>query len=781
MMQNDQQYKIWYKKPAAELWTRTLHLGNGIMGASVFGGIQTEKIIINYTHLWRHAKTLGRVNEDCTKILKVVRNLIFQGRLREANLMAYRGLGTQWNLDVHENWFGPDPYVPAGQIDLIFPEVQNCIGYRNELDMLGGTAVTSYVADGVSVKRTFFTDMNSLLTSGELKSDCGRLNVQIGLSRVADDECDLCFEVKNNIILLKGTFFEGVTYVFGLKVIANEGKSELVDIEGMPRFRITDADSAEVYSFVEIQRENLDPDEVVLSKLSEAGSISFKELLVEHQKTFSSYMSRLQLDIKAPENWPVIDMNKPTDERVADFLNGTDDPGINITYYQYGRYILLCSSINGGKPFNLTGIWGDQLKPDFNSDFHHDINSEAPYWIAETTNLPETTDALINYVESLIPAGKEAAKKIYGCRGVFIPLSTGGYPECLKLEASWDEWIGAAAWLGQHFYQHYQFTGDVEYLREHAYPYLKEVAQFYSDYLVEDPREEHRYYKKLQVVPSYSPENAFMEAGPAPVSLSVSCAMDIELVMETMTNVIEASEILGEDEEQRREWRNILDKLAPLQIGSRGQLMEWQEEYTEDFVTTSSEGFRHRHASHLYAMFPGDMITERKTPELFEAAKVALAERVMQGEGRRNNQKMGGGDMFPILYAALYARAKMPNEAYHHIRLNEKQSYPATNCPREGLRPGTAATMTEMMMQSHDGAIELLPALPPVYDSGMVKGLVARGGYIIDISWKNGILAEAVITAQNSGTVKVRYKDSEQEISLRKGQSETVNFKGGRT
>lgn len=776
MKQNDQQYRIWYKKPAVEFWTRTLHLGNGIMGASVFGGIPTEKIIINYTHLWRHAKTLGRVNEDCTKILKTVRDLIFQGRLREANLLAYRGLGTQWNLDVHENWFGPDPFVPAGQIDLIFPEGREYTDYKNELDMLNGISETSYMADGICEKRRFFTDMNELFTAGELRSESGKLNVWVGLSRIEDNECELTFEVKDNVILLKGTFFEGVTYVLGLKVVVKNGRSELIEREGVPGFQITEADTAELYSYVEMEREGPDPEKVVLDKLARAGSVPLEELLKAHKETFSSYMGRVELHIEAPETWEAIDENKATDERMADFLNGTDDPGINTTYYQYGRYILLCSSINGGKPFNLTGIWGEELKPDFNSDFHHDINSEAPYWIAETTNLSETTKALIDYVESLVPAGQEAAKKIYGCEGVFIPLTTGGYPECFKLEASWDEWIGAAAWLGQHFYQHYQFTKDEEYLRKHAYPYLKEVARFYLDYLVEDPREDHRFYKKLQVVPSYSPENAFMEAGPAPVSLAVSCAMDIELVMEVMTNVIEASKILGEDSELRKEWENVLEHLAPLQIGSRGQLMEWQEEYTEDFVTTSSEGFRHRHASHLYGMFPGDMITERKTPELFEAARVALSERVIRDEGREIRQQEGGGDMFPILYAILYARARVPGAAYHHIRLNEKQSYPASNHPREGLRPGTAAAMTEMIMQSHDGAIELLPALPSVYASGSVKGLVARGGYVTDICWKDGVLTEAVITAQNAGSVKVRYQEKEMVITLGKGESETLCF-----
>ena len=668
MKKDGQQYTIWYKTPAKEMWTRTLHLGNGIMGATVFGGVSEEKIVINYTHLWRHAKTLGRVNEDCTKILQQVRSLIFQGRLREANLLAYRGLGTQWNLDVHENWYGPDPFVPAGQIDLIFPEAKECAEYRNELDMLHGISSTSYIVDGVSEKRTFFTDMNRLFTAGKLSSDGGRLNVQIGLSRVEDEECELTFAQKEHTILLKGNFFEGVAYAFGLKVVVNGGEEEIIDAGGIPRFQITGAESVELYAYVETNQRGPVPEEVVTKKLEEAGKVSFEELMEAHGKTFSSYMSRVELNIEAPENWTRIDEKKDTQERLEDFLNGTDDPGINTVYYQYGRYILLCSSINGGKPFHLNGIWGEGLKPAYNSDFHHDINSEAPYWIAETTNLSETTEALIRYVESLLPAGKEAAKKIYGCGGVFIPLTTGGYPECLKLEASWDEWIGAAAWLGQHFYQHYQFTKDLEYLRRHAYPYLKEVAQFYLDYLVEDPREDHRFFKKLQVVPSYSPENAFMEAGPAPVSLSVSCAMDIELVMEIMTNVLEASEILGEDEALREKWQDVLNRLAPLQIGSRGQLMEWQEEYTEDFVTESSEGFRHRHASHLYAMFPGDMITEGKTPELFEAAKVALKERVIKAEGRKVNQQAGGGDMFPILYAALYARAKMPNEAYHHIR-----------------------------------------------------------------------------------------------------------------
>ena len=281
-----------------------------------------------------------------------------------------------------------------------------------------------------------------------------------------------------------------------------------------------------------------------------------------------------------------------------------------------------------------------------------------------------------------------------------------------------------------------------------------------------DPRKDHRFYGKLQAVPSYSPENGFREGGDAPVSLSVSCTMDLQLITEVMEHTIAASEILGVDADMRPRWQAVLDNLPPQQIGSQGQLQEWLEEYDEDWDVTFTEGVGHRHCSHLYALFPGEDITATKTPELYEACRKSVEIRVTHH----------ANDKFPWFYAALYARLKMAAQAYENIRFEELRSYPRNTHFRAGQRPVITATINEMLLQSHDGFIDLLPALPAQWASGEVSGLVARGGYECGVRWENGRLTEATITSRLGGQCDVAYLNQRMTLTMKPGETRTVRF-----
>lgn len=744
---------IWYDRPAEEFWVRTLHLGNGILGASVFGGAEKEKIVLNHTKLWRHCKTLGRVNPDCTAQLKRVRKLMFEGKLEEANNMAYRALGTQFTLHPEHHYFGPDPFVPAGELHVEFPGHTEPEGYRSQLDLSTALGTTSYTTGGVCYTREAFTSFDSLLFAWRVRADKpGAINCTLRLTRVPDDQCELHAAAAGDEIALTGTFFEGRKFAIVTRLNVHGGKREASVSGECPEVAVSGADCVEAYTFIATDMEDADPLAYARGQLDAAYGCTYVEMFKAHTRKFCSLFGRVRFELKGPDY-----SSLPTDKRMERFAAGEDDPALQAVYYQYGRYILLCSSINGGLPSNLNGIWNDLLKPSYMSDYHHDLNSQASYWPAETGNLTETTEALFDYVDSLVPAARDAARKLYGCRGIFIPLTTGCYPEeCLKLEHGWDEWTGAAAWLGQHYWQHWDFTRDVGFLRGRCYPFLKEAALFYMDYLVPDPRKDHRFYGMLQAVPSYSPENAFEGTGKAPVSLSITCTMDIELITEVFTHLLEASALLGLDKDMRHEWKRVLGNLPPIQIGSYGQIQEWLEDYNEDYLTMSSEGIGHRHASHLYGLFPGDSITRTKTPVLAKAAEVSVMTRVLHKANRLQT--------FGPLYAALFARLGRAGSAYENLRLFEQNMYPKNNNFSEGLRAGSSEAMLELVVQSQDGAIDLLPALPAQWSGGHVAGIVARGGFVVDVSWEAGSMTGASIRSRLGGRCVVRCQGNTAEI-----------------